>query len=150
MSDKPSNELAHWPPHTEHCQEVSGGEGEKLQKQCPINRQVTTNTKTHTGTKTTDSVDTDQNKAQKALCMRWKRTYPIQVGLPPIASPKTPQRKRVMLKARRRPTISEITPQNDAPIQRPRNSAHVVNRTLDSETSNSRDNWVSVRAIPCT
>lgn len=56
-------------------------------------------------------------------------TYAIQLGAPPAASPKTPQRNRVMLKAGRRPIASEARPQNEAPTISPTKREHVVNRT---------------------
>ena len=51
---------------------------------------------------------------------------PIQLLPPPAASPNTPARKSVALKAGRRPMISDAIPQNEAPIHKPKNSAHVV------------------------
>ena len=56
----------------------------------------------------------------------YKAQVPIQLGPPPAARPKTPARKSVKLKARRRPIISEAVPQNEAPMQRPRKRARVV------------------------
>ena len=76
--------------------------------------------------------------------------YPVQVRLPPTAVPKTPAKKSVMLNAKRRPIKSDAIPQKLAPIHSPTNNAHVVNRTCDSETPNSRDSWGRVRATPCT
>ena len=51
---------------------------------------------------------------------------PIQVLPPPTARPKTPAINSVELKASRRPMTSDAIPQKDAPIQSPRNVAHVV------------------------
>jgi len=62
---------------------------------------------------------------------------PIQLGPPPEARPKTPARKRVKLKARRRPIMSDAVPQKDAPMQRPRKSDSVVYLTSVSLTPNS-------------
>lgn len=57
---------------------------------------------------------------------------------------------RVVLKASRRPTMSEATPQNEAPMQRPKKRAQVVKRTCDSETPNSCWRGGNVRATPYT
>lgn len=45
--------------------------------------------------------------------------------------------------------VSDANPQNVAPTIKPTNNEQVVKRTYDSETSNSADSEVRVRAIPC-
>lgn len=75
---------------------------------------------------------------------------PIQVGAPAAASPNTPARKRVKLKASRRPMTSEAIPQNDAPKQRPRNRLSVVKRTVFESTPNSSLRPGRVSATPCS
>ena len=59
------------------------------------------------------------------------------VGAPPAAIPKTPPKKRVVLKANRRPTISLAIPQKLAPIVRPMKVAKVVKRTFVELIPNS-------------
>lgn len=70
------------------------------------------------------------------------------MGPPAAAKPKAPQIKRVRLKAGRRPTISDATPQKDAPRQSPTNKAQVVKRTRVEEMPNSEATGVNVRATP--
>jgi hypothetical protein len=76
-------------------------------------------------------------------------TYPTQLGPPPAARPNVPQMQRVMLKAGRLPIASEAIPQKEAPMMRPTNREHVANRDSFSETPNSFEIGVSVRATPC-
>ena len=72
----------------------------------------------------------------------------IQLVAPPIAMPKTPQIKRLKLKAGRRPMISDAIPQKEAPQQRPTNVAHVVYLMVMLSTPNSGLNFGKHKARP--
>jgi len=73
---------------------------------------------------------------------------PIQLGAAPAATPKTLAMPRVQLNASRRPTTSDMTPQKEAPMQRPRKSARVVYRIWLESTPYSSDKEGSVNATP--
>ena len=64
---------------------------------------------------------------------------PIQEGAAPAAIPKMPVPSNVRLNAGRRPTISDMMPQNNAPIHKPKNNDSVVNLTKFSSIPNSFD-----------
>lgn len=78
----------------------------------------------------------------------YKAHVAIQFCAPPTAVPKSPARNRVVLKAIRRPMMSDATPQKLAPRQRPVKTAHVVYRTLVSDTLNSSAMEGNVSATP--
>jgi hypothetical protein len=72
----------------------------------------------------------------------------IHEGAPPIAIPKAEAIPRVVLKAIRRPTISESTPHTIAPMQRPVAQAVEIYPILSSGTENSRWTDGKMRARP--
>lgn len=78
-----------------------------------------------------------------------KRDVAIQEGPAAMADPKAPQMNKVVLKAMRRPIMSDAMPQNVDPIDRPTKVIIVVYLTRVLLTPNSVESCGSTSAKPC-
>lgn len=54
--EQTANQLTDRPPNTQHGQHVTGGEGQELEEESAINRQISTNTKTKAGVQSTNTI----------------------------------------------------------------------------------------------
>ena len=111
------DKLANGPPDAQHGQHVARNAGQEFKEESAIDGQIPTNTKTKASVQSRDPRFVISGKI---LVIFRNGTYPIQVGPPPAARPKAAAKNKVVLNARRRPTISDATPQKEAPIQRPK------------------------------